>query len=258
MDVEFDKAKAEDGASDLVRKISPPPVTAKIVGAIDSQQFAKEISRTKLTPIQLKVELDKASLKQIETDLEKAVKELQGKAPKLDLFGVGHGAGGVANAIGQQTAQVKNAVNEVSKAMQGFANVDFSVGQNGRRELREQLESLGVSSKDIDVIVKQLEEGGFRIENARAKFAQQVTKGGKKQSAQVSTAEVLQSLTVGGTTKDGVRAVRRITYNSAAQEFVSSTELGMMLNEQGNVVKATEKIVDAQKQINKLNNELNK
>lgn len=257
--MEFDKTKAENEASDLVRKISPPPVTAKIVGTIDSQQISKEIAKANLTPIQLKVEVDKASLKQIETDLEKAVKELQSKSPKLDLFGVGRGGlSDATSAIGQQATQVKNAVNEVSKAMQGFSNVDFSVGKNGRRELREQLKNLGVSSKDIDVIVKQLEEGGFRIENARARFAQQVTKGNKKKTSQVSASEHLQSLTVGGTTKDGVSAVRRVTYNTAAQQFVSSTELGMMLNEQGNVVKVTEKIVDAQKQINKLNNELNK
>lgn len=185
---------------------------------------------------------------------QKIVNALSGdNLPAVDLSQGILGKPQGKNDVAQQAAQTEKAVNKVSQAMKKMQAVSFTVGDQGN--LREQLKRLGVAPKDVDTIVKQLEQGGFKIQQARAKFAQRVQGRGKNKT--LSATQELASLTISGQTSDGVDAVKTVTYNNATGSYATSTTLGMTLNEQGKVIKSATEATKNQKQINKILQELN-
>lgn len=199
----------------------------------------------------VKAELEKGALDQIKQQI---IKGLSGNnAPAVDLSKLLFGGQNVEQQVQKPTSQAQKAVNKVTQAMQKMSEVSFRV--TDKTGLEDQLKRLGVKQADVDAIVKQIEQGGFKIQQAQAKFAQRVSGRGKNK--QLSRDELLQSLTISGQTADGVDAVKTVTYNGSVDGYVTSTSLGMTLNEQGKVIQSAKQATSNQKQINSLLSQLN-
>lgn len=199
----------------------------------------------------VKAALEAGTLDQIKQQI---IKGLSGNnAPAVDLSKMLFGGQSSAQQVQQQVAQAQKAANKVRQAMQKMSEVSFKV--TDKSGLEEQLKRLGVNQADVDAIVKQLEQGGFKIQQAQAKFAQRVTGRGKNR--RLSNEELLQSLTIAGQTADGVDAVKTVTYNGSVGGYATSTSLGMTLNEQGRIIQSAKQATSNQKQINALLRQLN-
>lgn len=209
------------------------------------------VGRLTRPTIFVKAELDRGTLERIKQQI---VNGLSGdNAPAVDLSKMLFGGQNVAQQMQQQASQAQKAANKVTQTMQKMSEVSFRV--TDKSGLEDQLKRLGVNQTDVDAIVKQLEQGGFKIQQAQAKFAQRVTGKGKNRT--LSNEELLQSLTIAGQTADGVDAVKTVTYNGSVGGYATSTSLGMTLNEQGRVIQSAKQATSNQKQINALLSQLN-
>lgn len=206
----------------------------------------KAVGALKPPTVFVNVDCDIGALRRLRQKIADALSDEN--MPKLDLAQMITGGQNGTAGIQQQMSRVQRAMNNVSKKMRKMAEVSFNVSDRGA--LRSQLRNLGVDPKDVDTIVKQLEQGGFKIEKAQARFAQRLVGRGKNR--RLSTRELLQSLTVSGQTSDGVDAVKTVSYNAAAGDYATSTALGMTLNEQGKAIESGTQAVKQQKEINKL------
>lgn len=200
--------------------------------------------------IYVKAKLEKGALDQIKQQITNGLSG--NNSPAVDLSKLLFGDQRNAQEL-QQARQIKKATSHIGRILKQTSKVSFRV--TDQNSLRSQLAHLGVAQKDIDAIVKQLEHGGFKIQQARAKFAQRVVGTGKNRN--LSDEELLESLTVSGQTKGGVDAVKTVSYNKSVGEYATSTTLGATLNEQGQVIKSANAAVNNQKQINSLLSQLN-
>lgn len=257
---ELDLKATEKAISEKATQLTPPSVA--IHGTVDATQLQQAvqdaIQRVQAPTVTIRAELDQNAATTIEHSLQQMVARLANNMPTLNLGNalLGGGIGGNnTQAQTQQTQQAQRAANRVAQTLRNLRAVQFDVSSESHT-LADQLREFGIPEADVDAVVRQIERGGFKIAQARARFAQRVQTDDQG-NRQLSDREMLQSVTIGGTTADGVSAVRTLNWNGATGEYAMSTQLGMVLNEQGQVVQKADQATKQQRKINKLLNELN-
>lgn len=211
-----------------------------ISGVVEPDQSSlkavqEAVNKMPLDPIKVKMELDTASSasmqKQIENTVKRAAGNIKFSTLKTPILSSILGTDRLA-------AQAKTASSAITAAMKKMSTVNFAVSD--KKGLRAQLANMGVSKADISAIVKQFEQGGMRIEKARAEFAQRVQSHGtgKRKTYSLTEQQYLKSLVLGGRTADGVDAVKTIDWNRQANAYSSKLSLGMSMDNTGGTVKA--------------------
>ena len=254
---DLDVTAAEKEISEKVKRITPPPIKIRGIADIAQLQQAMQsaIQRVQAPEITIRAELDRNALTGIEHSLQQMITNLANGLPTVNLGNALFGGNAGASNLQRQANQTQRAVNQVAQTLRGLREVNFNISPE-QDTLRAQLRQFGMPEADVNAVVRQIEAGGFKIAQARARFAQRMQRDAEGNRS-LSAHELLQSVTIGGTTSDGVNAVRTLTWNEQTNSYAMSTQLGMMLNEQGQVMRSAEKANKQQKQINKLLSELN-
>lgn len=244
-----DVAKQMNGISSAKIRVKPSVNLTEFENAIKSN-----IRRMKAMPtVHVQAEIDPSSLEGMRSSLRQMVNEITQNTPTLRL---GNLLGGPDDAqqLQQQANQLQRAANQVSRTLQGLDRVQYNIAPN-QQELKNQLLQFGMPERDVDAVVKQIEAGGFKIAQARARFAQRVMRD--EDGNRTLTGEQLQSVSIAGMTPEGVSAVKTLTWNEQAGEYAMSTQLGMTLSEQGKVIKAGDQAIKQQQSINNMIAKLN-
>lgn len=248
-EVELDQRQAEQEINSKAKKLNLDQV--KIGGELDKEATRRNLNAAirgidGLPTVKIKAEFEAAVSNK---SINKAADQIRKSLSKLSVP-VNIEVGKMAT-VSPSKSEIKAINNEVNKAMKNFKSVNFKASDTGT--ISKQLLGMGLDQSDVNDVVKMIEEGGYQIENVMIKTGQRVMKAYKSVTKMVKGKEVeaqepyyyatnkqhLQSLSVGGTTKDGLSVVKQVNWDRQVNNYKASTTYGASLSETGQIVKDT-------------------